>query len=579
MNFIKQVKTEVVNLLKLKFIMIIGIIVLLISIAGPVIGQILGAVAGDDGAMTMDMAYYDSGYDDPITIDGITIEPDNPFYWDLRHVGVEVLEFAEFEDAEAQKCFEEFQQKYLEYYLKYAQEITSHEDYRMQIVWSGAQLVTELFVLESDVTNPETMNLAIGMISYVEDMAALLSLDEAQRLEAIADYQAQLADIERAVVENDFAVFVEVMISSEEKSIEAYEEQIEIQEAAIIENPDLEESGGNEIERLNTEIGIIQDYRIPTWEYRLANNIVPTEERWENSALSEIESMTYNLAYNAELLTEEQFREDFYYQERYGTYRDYLNAIEAQNQEYQKNILIAQNSLDANAPDMKFVDGGARNAVNDSLSYALAVSFFAILIGGYVIANEFQSGTIRLLMIRPRTRVKVYLSKFLAGLIITCGIYLIGMLLNFLLNGIFLGFADYGFPNYTASGSVNFFGMIIGRIFACLVTVIFSYSLAFGFSAIVRNAAVSIALPSAIILGSLVAGSIIAYTSFAKWLPFTPIPYINMPDFFAQYGVIANLQSNGISVSLAVGIIMILAISILVAGVGLLSFKKKDITN
>ncbi len=578
MNFIKQVKTEIINLLKLKFILIFGSLVLLFSIGSPIIGQIFGTVTGGDMGGAMEMAYYESGYDDPITVDGVTIEPDNPFYWDIRHIGVEVFEYAEFEDAEAQRYFEEFQEKYLAYYLKYAQEITSHEDYRMQVVWNGSQYVTELFVLESNATNLEHLNTAIGMLSYVENMVELLELDEQQKTERIAELQARLNDIDRAVSEDDFAVFVEVMIGTEESNIEAYEEQIAIQEAAIVENPDLEESGSKEIEYLNSEIAVIRDYKIPTWEYRLEHNIIPSEERWENIALVEIENMMYSLAYNKPV-SEEEFKADTYLQNSHGTYRDYVATIEAQNQGHQRNLMIAQNSLDAGEPDMKFVEGGARNAVNNALGYSLIVAVFAILVGGYIMASEFQSGTIRLLMIRPRTRIKVYLSKFLAGFVITSALFLIGMLLNFLLNGILLGFADYGYPNYSASGPINFLGLIIGRILASLVTVIFSYSVAFGLSALIRNAAVAIAIPSAIILGGMVALPLVAYTPIAVLLPFTPLPYLNISDFFSRYGTIPSLIDRGVALNLVAGIIMILIISILISGWGLLSFKNRDITN
>ena len=78
--------------------------------------------------------------------------------------------------------------------------------------------------------------------------------------------------------------------------------------------------------------------------------------------------------------------------QQYGTYQKYVSAIQSQIDELNKTILIAQNSLDANEPDMKYVPGGSRNRTVSFLDYSVFVALLAVLLGGWLMASEFQQG-------------------------------------------------------------------------------------------------------------------------------------------------------------------------------------------
>jgi ABC-2 type transport system permease protein len=88
--------------------------------------------------------------------------------------------------------------------------------------------------------------------------------------------------------------------------------------------------------------------------------------------------------------------------QQYGSYQNYVNSMQSQIDELNKTILIAQNSLDADKPDMKYVPRGARNRTVSFLDYSVFVALLAVLLGGWLMASEFQQGTIRLLLIRPK---------------------------------------------------------------------------------------------------------------------------------------------------------------------------------
>jgi len=181
------------------------------------------------------------------------------------------------------------------------------------------------------------------------------------------------------------------------------------------------------------------------------------------------------------ILTEEEFNRERYLVEQYKTYARYVSTMEAERDEINNQIVIAERSLDAGKPDMSFEPFGSRNRTFEFLSYSSFVAMFAILIGGWLMASEFQQGTIRLLIIRPKTRTKILMAKFLSALIIFLVLYILGSFLNMITNGICFGFKDFTYPNFTISGEINFFAYYLPKFAVCIMPAIFTFSLSFCF--------------------------------------------------------------------------------------------------
>ncbi len=567
----------------MKFVLIIGILVLIMGFAGPIIGYVFEQFRGENtnyGYAVPEYGYGGGDGSETLDVDGVEITPENPFYYEVHNYVYDMPSYlADTVAPEVQEDAEALRQVYADFFSKAAKVILTHEDYRTNLIWQGQSMLAKLFVLKAEPENKAKFEEAVNTVSYVEDIQGILELPAQEKTELIEKYDAFFTDLDVAIQDNDFNKFVSCMITVELMNIDDLYKNIEIQEKAVIENPDLEESANAEIERLKQRITMIQESTIPTWEYRRDNEVYPNTDDWRNEALNEIEYANYRISDADNPMTEENFDQDFWTKNQYGTYAAYLKSLEAQKQEAQNKIIIAENSLESGKPDMKFAREGSRNQVNSNLVYAIFVAFLGILIGGYLIATEFQSGTVRLLMIRPITRAKVYASKYLAGLSYIYIIYLLGMILNIIVNGIINGFADYGNPNYTVNGPVNFWGMMFIRILACSVSIIFAYSLAYGLSAVIRNAAIAIALPSAAIFGGIIVTSLVAYSKYAKYLAFTPLPYLNMSSFYSEYGVIQSMIQDGINVSVGMGVVILLILSAVFYVLGTAVFRNTDITN
>jgi hypothetical protein len=81
----------------------------------------------------------------------------------------------------------------------------------------------------------------------------------------------------------------------------------------------------------------------------------------------------------------------------------YVASMQKQIDELNKTIIIAQKSLDADQPDMKYVPERRPQPHGGVSLLRLDRRLVRVLLGGWLIASEYQQGTIRLLMIRPKT--------------------------------------------------------------------------------------------------------------------------------------------------------------------------------
>jgi ABC-2 type transport system permease protein len=613
MGFIKQVKYEIRNILKSKFLLIIGILIIIAGAAIPVIGLLSqrsnngGGVPEPTYRIYEDIKYASSvdgvrmpvypGRDDmnSIIIDGITIYADNPFYWNLQSLVGEKSSLDSGKNPFSSPATLDLMLKLIDeeiaYYLVFARHITTYQDYRMELAWRGTDSLYDKFFFEH---NDRTLDVLIEVASYRKGFdpqffrQKYVDITAIEKLAGIDKAEENLEMLTAIVVNSDFPKYIALRIQMLNDEITALEENIAIQVQAIIDNPTQEEYLNQIIEQLRRQIETIKTNSIPILEYRLEKNIIPGLNIWQNNAISDIENARNQLSWMV-IMSEEEWNNsrgggiyypDGYYKEQGNqTYADYVASMQKQIDTLNKQIIIAQKSLDADKPDMIYVPNGARTRTIEFLEYATIVALFGVLLGGWLIASEYQQGTIRLLMIRPKTRSKILLAKFSAALVVWLVVDLAGSFLNFTANGICFGFADYANPNYTVAGEIGFIAYYIPRLLACILPILFTFTAAFMLSVLVKNIAVSIAIPIVFYIGSVIIMSIFAYRVDMNWIAWTPIPFMQMASFFSRYSSIQYIIQRGVNLSLPYGIILLLLLSAAFTTVSVWVFKKRDIVN
>ncbi|EST12447.1 ABC transporter permease [Sporolactobacillus laevolacticus] len=106
---------------------------------------------------------------------------------------------------------------------------------------------------------------------------------------------------------------------------------------------------------------------------------------------------------------------------------------------FKKTIAINQYRIDHNLKPEQgvtlwtFVEGAANNLV-------IVISIFTIIVVSTSIASEFDTGTIKLLLIRPIYRTEILLSKYISALLFTVVCLITLFIASWLLGGILFGF-------------------------------------------------------------------------------------------------------------------------------------------
>jgi ABC-type transport system involved in multi-copper enzyme maturation permease subunit len=611
MKFLRQVKFEIKNILMSKFLLIIGILVMLCSIALPIVsllspkstdiyypGPILYGNVKYESSMVVagGKEIYMNGQE-PITIDGIVINADNPFYWNLsgllsQQESIQDGTFTFTNTDSANLALDLFNAE-IDYYMHYVKSgIADYNDYRIQLQGDGITALCDKFIFEHNSSDPAALYEVsqMGGIYYDQDAfnkkyIGVTSEIKLASIDVDDEYINKLYDV---IDNGNFPVFIELSVQQQQNYIKNSEDQIAIFQQNIIDHPDQEESFNTQIEDLQKQIDFINNETIPMLQYRQEKNIIPGLNIWQNTAISDIENSESWLMYN-KILTEDDFNkpDNQYLLQQYGTYARYLSEMTAQKNEYENTELVARKCLDAEKPDMKYVPDGARTATVKFLDYSIIVALFAVLLGGWIMGSEFQLGTIRLLLIRPKTRTKILMSKFIAALIVCLAIYIIGSIVNIIANGICFGFSDYAFPNYSVSGETGFFAVYLPEFISCSVSIIFAFCVAFMLSMLIKNIAVSIIIPVVCFIGCFLAMNTLAGSRIMEWIAYTPIPYVQLSSFFMPHSTSTTYSTNpvltliqrGVPLDLTYGIIMLLVLGALCVFISIISFRKKDITN
>ncbi|MDD2502788.1 MAG: ABC transporter permease [Clostridia bacterium] len=603
-SFIRQIKYEIRNIIRSKFLLIISVLLIAAAIVLPILNFIASKRPRDNYYGPYPMPIYETmsyrdGIDRPIypgkpgmdkdsiTIDGVTIKSDNPFFWDISYLIQEKEQLENnkerFTSPEALDLYLALLDTELQFSLNFAKNITNYQDYRASMKWMAQESMYGKFIFENIDVPEDVLLEAVSQRWYMEPemlKSKYLDLTAEERLEALDALDEELASLMAILENNDFPQYVDLRIKQENKNIDNIHEQIAVQEQEIINNPSQEDMINQMILDLKRQITYSEN-NISLLQLRLEKNIIPGEDVWQNYALSDMENYRNQLSYT-EILTEEKFNQETWLVQQHGSYSKYVVAIQKQIDALNNGIIIAEKSIDADKPDMKYVNGGSRSRTFQFLNYSIFVALFAALLGGWIMASEFQQGTIRLLMIRPKTRTKILMAKFTSALVICLFIYGFSSLLNIVTNGIFFGFSDYAFPNYTVSGEIGFFGYYLPKMLACTIPVIFIFAFAFMLSVVVKNVAVSIAVPIAAYIGSTIVTSILALTRSSSWFAYTPLPYLQLSTFFTQENTLYNPiygYGNTMTLNITYGILLLLGLSVVCSAISILVFNRRDIVN
>ncbi len=269
-----------------------------------------------------------------------------------------------------------------------------------------------------------------------------------------------------------------------------------------------------------------------------------------------------------------------------SAYQQLLNFTDVENlkgnakNEYQEakktlamNEYILQNKEDINAYNT------SRSIIMEFYNnYFFLFLIIVVMIAGTIISDEFNKGTIKNLLIKPYTRIKIFFSKYLTAIIMLLLSIVVIALLQLIIGGIFLDFSSLSVPavvyNYTTESIeiVSLFRHFINITIASLPELIILLTIAFTISTLFNNSAIAIVLTVFTYLGTTIVSEIAVYTD-NKILRLIPTLYWDFNSFL--YGGTSPYENVTLTLSIAICVVFLIAMLVLAT----VYFKKENIKN
>lgn len=302
----------------------------------------------------------------------------------------------------------------------------------------------------------------------------------------------------------------------------------------------------------------IEEYNIEGYDYRLNNNI-PLNSN-ENSHLVDA-YVSSAIAYLDMNKDEKSYAKRSDLQEKRNIESEYyINKYKLENKIKEPKSTSAINNMQYSVASISFI-----------------VLIGSILIAAQIVAEEFNKGTIKQLLLRPYTRTKILASKYITVLIVFLLLYCFNYLVDIVSSGIMGGFNTlgndiiiYNFNTHSVETMkllqytlINFASIL--PMYLTLITI------AFALGTITGNTAVSICLSLAYYFGSFIMEGLLSRNP--KIAALLPSQNWNFQQF-----LFGGLSSNEY-VTLTSSIIVTCLVFIIIIVVPFIVFKRKNIKN
>lgn len=249
--------------------------------------------------------------------------------------------------------------------------------------------------------------------------------------------------------------------------------------------------------------------------------------------------------------------------------------------EYAIENKINSNIITRGNPDLEYsLSYSSKSLLLEAVqTYQFFIIIAVVIIAGTIISDEFNKGTIKLLLVRPYKRTKILLSKFISCIIILLLSILSVIIMQTIIGGITFGFESYKDPTLIYDFSTNTLkevGLIsyLGiSTLAIMPKFILLMTLAFAISTLLLNSPMAIAIPLLGIMAEAMINQLVLTYEKAKFLIYFVTPNWDLSMYL--YGALPTFEH----ITLPFSICICLAYFIVMIALSIYSFKKRNIKN
>lgn len=238
---------------------------------------------------------------------------------------------------------------------------------------------------------------------------------------------------------------------------------------------------------------------------------------------------------------------------------------------YKREIAIKEYQIENDIPPQ--TEYSVWSFVNDAQALISFAGLFTIIVAAGIVASEFSWGTIKLLLIRPISRSKILLSKYIT-------VFLFGLLLLALIYGLstLLGLILFGLPGESiphlaySNGEVvekGIAGHLAVSYLLASVDVLLVATMAFMISAIFRNSSLAIGLSLFLLFTGSTATVILA--GLFDWAKYILFANTNLTVYFDGVPPVEGM-------TLTFSVIVLLVYFLIFHALAFWLFNKRDVS-
>lgn len=296
-------------------------------------------------------------------------------------------------------------------------------------------------------------------------------------------------------------------------------------------------------------------------------------------------------------------RELFYASDYFSSdivdYEEYIAMTQKNARSFEESSAIIRASMEHGVPIRGTVNDSTKTLFLSEFSSSFGIIvIFVIILAGMTLSNEYTSGTVRLLLIRPQRRSRILASKLLSGGILWVAATAVASVLLAVECIALFGVKDLFAPAIFNHGTKV---MIVPAIFAFLWRVLLSFistAPIILFTLLISTLIKRSALPIALAMICRFSTSVITTVSLSLQklhLEYTPLPYLDLTSFIGNtaeryiidggstldniFGAAEKALISSGNYRISIGIAWLVGIAAVLTVLSFVSFDRQQIKN
>lgn len=239
-----------------------------------------------------------------------------------------------------------------------------------------------------------------------------------------------------------------------------------------------------------------------------------------------------------------------------------LNVLEEQ-------LALAEYRLEHNIrPEYNTMWG----SMNGAAMLVMLITLFTVIVAGDSLAGEFSTGTIKLLLIRPSSRTKILISKYISLILFGLLLLVILFVSSFVFTGVLYKFAHWNLPGLTVNdaGQVVEYSMaahLWKTYFLNSVSTVMFVTMAFMISSAFRSSALAIGFSIFALFAGMTFTQLVSRYAWSKYILFANIDLTQYMNGYA----FRDDMTLGFSIAVLIGYFVLFHL------VAWLSFTRRDV--